>query len=117
MRKFREFVCSAQKAKRLGAAVSAFASARNSLKAASRDQMILSLIQLHSPLLFPDGFTWDSATMATEASSTLDNTEIFQQLESYPWGKDAEFQVRLFTIFELPTSLGIARQAQSSQTG
>lgn len=32
--------------------------------------------------------------MATESASDRDNTEIFQQLESYPWEKDTEFQVR-----------------------
>jgi hypothetical protein len=48
----------------------------------------------------------DIATMATETASVPDNTEIFQQLESYPWEKDAEFQVSKAELSSLSSSLG-----------
>jgi hypothetical protein len=45
--------------------------------------------------------------MTAEPSLTINQTEIFQQLESYPWDKDAEFQVRPVRTSESSVSLGI----------
>lgn len=37
----------------------------------------------------------------TEPSPTVDDTEIFRQLETYPWDKDKEFQVSLAILFPI----------------
>jgi superfamily II DNA helicase RecQ len=41
-----------------------------------------------------------------ETTQVSDDTEIFKQLESYPWEKDKEFQVSLY-VFQFIISLGI----------
>lgn len=55
-----------------------------------------SIIYIHYPS-YPISITpielYTAATMATETSPVLDDTEIFRQLECYPWSKDKEFQV------------------------
>lgn len=36
----------------------------------------------------------ETATMANESSSAVEDRDIYKQLESYPWDKDRQFQVR-----------------------
>jgi hypothetical protein len=43
--------------------------------------------------------------MATEPTSGVDNTEIFKQLEEYPWDSDKEFLVNTFNSLSASASL------------
>jgi len=48
-----------------------------------------------------------SSTTMTEAPPVVGDTEIFRQLETYPWDKDKEFQVsqrKLFLVNSSPAS-------------
>jgi hypothetical protein len=46
----------------------------------------------------------------TEASPIVDDTEIFRQLETYPWDKDKEFQVSPEKLFSInPSSASAVR--------
>jgi hypothetical protein len=48
-----------------------------------------------------------------ETTQVPDDTEIFKQLESYPWEKDKEFQVSLY-ILQFIISLGIPNHVYMS---
>jgi hypothetical protein len=43
--------------------------------------------------------------MATEPTSGVDNTEIFRQLEEYPWDNDKEFLVNSYNSLSASASL------------
>ncbi|KAH8820563.1 hypothetical protein F5884DRAFT_54387 [Xylogone sp. PMI_703] len=42
--------------------------------------------------------------MTTESNSSIDNADIFNQLDTYPWDKDGEFQIGLSAILGSTTS-------------